>query len=55
MDHQWLIDRRIACYEGGYPECEAAFSDVKEYVEYLEELVDAAIKEKAAKPNWMNK
>lgn len=41
-DHEWYISRRIACYEGGYPGCEAAFLSVEEYVELLEEMLDRA-------------
>lgn len=41
-DHEWYVSRRIACYEGGYPGCEAAFLSVEEYVELLEEMLDSA-------------
>ncbi len=34
--HQWLIDRRISCPDGGYPDSEARFLCVEDYVDYLE-------------------
>ena len=40
--HQWYIDRRISCYEGGYPDSEARFLSVEEYAEHLENKRDAA-------------
>ena len=34
---QWLIDRRIACPEAGYPVSEARYKDVYEFIESLTE------------------
>jgi hypothetical protein len=30
--HRWLIDRRIACYEAGYPASEACYDSIEDYL-----------------------
>lgn len=37
---QWLINRRIACPEAGYPVSEAKWATVEEWVDHMRELND---------------
>ena len=39
-DTQWYVDRRIASPDGTYPQFEARWADIEEYVEHLEGLLE---------------
>jgi uncharacterized coiled-coil DUF342 family protein len=44
-NHQWYIDRRISCPEGGYPDCEARFLSIKEYAKWVESERDELVRQ----------